>query len=265
VVSGNLGSHAGGLSRTLRLLCLLCVAWTGAAFADTYLVLSLIGDRLTVVSADRQVGSNLDRNQQSFVSVTDPALDDFTARVADATIAKVRPAAWVTKLRATDPSLYTLRNSWLDADAIDVKALVSLVAQLAPISPENARLLLIAPYRNELELKTDRDYRGSGTKVAGLGFYVDRRTRMFDADTLNSAAGFLGVFAHFQLVLINLQTSVVEAQERAVVGTTFAASRAPDKTAWNALSQQEKLKTLEFLIKSESERVLPGMLGAPKP
>jgi hypothetical protein len=148
---------------------------------------------------------------------------------------------------------------------IDVKALVALVAQLAPISPENARLLLIAPYRDELELQTDRAYFGKGVKVAGLGFYLDRRTRMFDADTLNSAVGFLGVFANFQLVLIKLQTSVVEAQERAVVGTTVAASRAPDKTAWNALSQQEKMRALQFLIKREIERALPSMLGASKP
>jgi hypothetical protein len=199
------------------------------------------------------------------VSVADPALDDFSARAADAMIAKTRPAASVTRLRATDPSLYTMRSSWLDGDAIDVKALVALVAQLAPISPENARLLLIAPYRDELELQTDRAYFGKGIKVAGLGFYVDRRTRMFDADTLNSAVGFLGVFANFQLVLINLQTSVVEAQERAVVGTTVAASRAPDKTAWNALSQQEKMRALQFLIKREIERALPSMLGASKP
>jgi hypothetical protein len=82
---------------------------------------------------------------------------------------------------------------------------------------------------------------------------------------LNSAVGFLGVFANFQLVLINLQTSVIEAQERAVVGTTVAASRAPDKTAWNALSQQEKMRALQFLIKREIERALPSMLGASKP
>jgi hypothetical protein len=261
-MSSNLGSHAGRLSQTLRLLCLLCVAWTGAAFADTYLVLSLIGDRITVVTAETQLGKNIDRSRQEIMPLAGSGLDDFAAQVADATIAKVRPSAAVATLRA-DPSLYTLRNAWVDTDTIEVQALVSLVAKLLPTATD-AHLLLIAPRRDELELKTDRAYRGNGTKVAGLGFYVDRKTRMFDTDTLNSAVGFLGVFAHFQLVLINLQTSVVEAQERAIVGTTFAASRAPDATAWNALSQQEKIKTLEFLIKREIERLLPSMLGSPK-
>ena len=43
---------------------------------------------------------------------------DFAARVADATIAKVRPDASVTTLRANDPALYALRDSWLDAAAV---------------------------------------------------------------------------------------------------------------------------------------------------
>ena len=262
-MSSNLGSHAGRLSQTLRLLCLLCVAWTGAALAQTYLILSLVGDRLTVVTAESQVGSNLDRNRQEVVQLTGSGLDDFAARVADATIAKVRPSAAVAKLRA-DPSLYTLRNAWVDTDSIGVPELVSLVAKLVPPSSD-AHLLLIAPRRDELELKTDRDYRGSGSKVAGLGFYVDKKTRMWRTDTYETGIGFLGVFANFQLVLINLQSNAIEAQERAVIGTTFPAALAADKTPWNALSPDNKIKALESLMKREIERLLPRMLGSPKP
>ena len=61
--------------------------------------------------------------------------------------------------------MYALRDSWLDADAIDVRVLLSLVAKQFPPSPD-AHLLLITPYRDEPELRTDRDYRGTG-RVAG--------------------------------------------------------------------------------------------------
>ena len=260
---GNLASHGGRLLRALRLLCLLFAAWSGTALAQTYLVLSLIGDRVTLVIAENQFGKNLDRSRQDVIQLTSSALDDFAVRVADATIAKVRPSASMVTLQATDPGLYTLRNAWIDTDIIEVQALISLVAKLLP-TPTDAHLLLIAPRRDELELKTERGYRGNGSKVAGLGFYLDNRTSMWRSDTGETAKGFLGIFAHFQLVLIDLQSNAIEAQERAVVGTTRSAARAADKTPWNALSQEEKIKALESLIKGEIERLLPGMLGAPK-
>ncbi len=93
------------------LLTLLAAAWAGAAVADTYLILSLVGDQLTVVGHEAQVGSNLDKNRYKILPLRDPALDDFAVRVADATIAKVRPDASVITLRASDPKLYALRNA----------------------------------------------------------------------------------------------------------------------------------------------------------
>ena len=137
-------SSASRLSRRLRLLCLVFAAWTGTASAQTYLILSLVGDRLTIITTQKQVGSNIDRNQQEVHQLNDHRLDDFAVRVADAAIAKARPAASVTMLRATDPALYALRNSWLDADAIEVQSLVSVIANLFPPSSDS-HLVLIAP------------------------------------------------------------------------------------------------------------------------
>lgn len=250
--------RASGLSRWL--LTLLAAAWAGAAVADTYMILSLVGDQLTVVGHEAQVGSNLDKNRYKILPLRDPALDDFAVRVADATIAKARPDASVITLRANDPKLYALRNTWLDTDVIDAKALLSLVAKQLPPSTD-AHLVLIAPYRNELELRTDRNYLGTG-KVAGLGFYLNRSTHVLRSDTFQEGVGFLGAFANFQLVLINMQSNAVEAHERAVIGTTYAASQAPDGDPWNALTPAQKITALQSLLKREIERLLPGMLTA---
>ena len=46
-----------------------------------------------------------------------------------------------------------------------------------------------------------------------------------------------------------------------MVGTIRAASRAEDRTPWNTLSDAEKSKVLQSLMKGEIERMLPGMLG----
>jgi hypothetical protein len=250
-------------SRLRGLLCLWLLAWPGFAPAadDNYLILALLGDRLTIVYAERQIGTNIDRNRREVRPLTDSGLDDFAVATARATIAKVQPSARITMLRATDPGLYTLRNSWLDSDSVDVKALTTLVAKLFPGSA-GARMLLIAPYRDALDLKSTSGYYGGESKEAGLGFYVDSRTAFKRNDTQEVSVGFLGVFANFQLLLITLDAGAVDAQERIRVGTTFAAARAPDKAPWNALSSQEKIKTLQALVKRELERTLPAMLAA---
>lgn len=251
-------------SQRLRLCCLVLVFCAGAALADDYLILSLVGDHLTIITAASQVGSHLAPNRPQVVPLKDSQFDDFAVRTAADMIKNALPAASVTMLRAKDPDLYKMRDGWVDADSIDVRGLVTLVVKLFS-PPAGSHLLLIAPYRDELQLQTDRGYLGGGFKSAGLGFYVDGSTRMFDSGTLDSAVGFLGVFTNFQLVLINLQNNAIEAQQRVVVGATFPAANAPDKTPWNALSAEKKIAALQFLLKRETDRLLPGMLGSAKP
>jgi hypothetical protein len=258
-MSHNQSHPASKPARRPWLLILVLAAWTGEGLAETYAILSLVGDRITVVSQEQQIGSHLDRNQRQVVPLPDAGLDDFAARVAYATIGKVRPDASAVAFRAKDPALYALRESWLDADLVQVRELLALVAEHVPPSPDG-HLLLITPYRDELRLQTDRDIRGTG-KVGGLGFYLDSSTRLMRSDTGEMATGFLGVFANFQLVLINAQSNAIEAHERVVVGTTYAAARAKDRTPWNALSPAEKIRVLESLMKQEIERLLPVMLG----
>lgn len=205
----------------------------------------------------------MDVNEYEVMPLAGPGLDDFAARVADATVATARPDAGVVTLRASDPTLYKLRDSWLDADMTDVQDLISVVKKQLPTLPD-AHLLLIAAYRDQPELRTGSDFRGSG-KVSGLGFYLDTVTRLRRSDTGESSRGFLGVFANFQLVLINLQSGAIEAQERVVIGTTYSSARAEDRTPWNALSQAQKATALESLMKRGIEGSLPGMLSSPKP
>jgi hypothetical protein len=257
------GSRLSTLLHLSHLLTVVLTLWAGAALAESYVVLPLIGDRITVALQDQQVGSHLDRNKYQVIPQSDPNLDIAAARAADATIRKLRPDATITLLRATNPKLYAMRDVWTDTDAVDVRELLSLVAQQHTSTPD-AYLLLILPYRAEPELKSKNSYRGTG-KVAGLGFYVDSTSRWTSAVTGETAIGFLGVFANLQLVLINLQTSTIVAHERGVVGTTFAASRAEDKTPWNALSPERKDAVLKELMSDEIGRQLPKLLTVRQP
>ncbi len=251
--------------RALRRAVLLGVAltaWAGGAGAESYLILPLIGDRITIVGQQQQTGSRIDQNKTTVVQIKEPGFDNAALIAADKAIRKARPNATTSMLRSRDPKVYALRDSWLSTDAVDVKELLSLVTSLAD-SPADAHLVLITPYRSEPMLKTDRDYRGSGM-VSGLGFYIDAVTRMRN-DAGENGIGFLGVFANFQIAVIDLTSKAVEARERVVAGTTFAAAGAKDGNPWNALSAARKESELIDLMSREIESTLPRMLAAPKP
>ena len=73
------------------LLCAMLLAasaWTNEANAETYVILSLIGDHLTLVGMGGQLGSHLDQNPHQTVPVNGTGFDDFAVRAADASIAK---------------------------------------------------------------------------------------------------------------------------------------------------------------------------------
>jgi hypothetical protein len=253
------GTSAASKWLGLAFTFVLSTVWAPRAGAETYAILSIVGDHLTIVGMGAQLGSRIDQNRRQTIPVTGTGFDNFAVRVADAVIAKARPGAPVIALGAS-PGLYKLGESWVDADAVEMKQLISLLPESVAQSPD-ARLLLISPYRAELELKTAHDLRGAG-KFAGLGFYLDTITRLRRSDTMETAVGFLGVFTNFQLMLINLKTGAMEAHERVVLGTTRSAARAEDRTAWNALTQEQKVKVLESLVKEGIESSLPRMLSS---
>ncbi|MEO8675322.1 MAG: hypothetical protein ABI569_07070 [Casimicrobiaceae bacterium] len=236
-------------------------AWAGQAFAESYLILPLIGDRITIVGQQQQTGSRIDQNKTTFVQIKEPGFDNAALIAVDKAIHAARPNATTSMLRSRDPKVYALRDSWLSTDAVDVRELLTLVTSLAD-SPADAHLVLITPYRSEPMLKTDRDYRGTGM-VAGLGFYLDASTPLKN-DAGESGIGFLGLFANFQIAVIDLSTKTVEARERVVVGATFPTADGKDRKPWNALSDARKESELINLMSREIESTLPRMLAARK-
>jgi hypothetical protein len=229
------------------------------AGAEAYVILSLVGDHLTVVRQRGQTGSHIDVNEYEVMPMASTGLDDFAVRTADAIVAKIRPNAGSVTIRA-DPSTLKITESWLDADVSGVaEALFDIKKHLPPLP--DAHLLVIAPFRDEPHLLTGSDARGSG-KVGGLGFYYDYNTHFQD---VSASRGYLGVFANYQLILINLQTNVVEAHERVALGTTHPAAYAPDRQVWNALSAAQKTRALESLLKKGIGESLPKMLAPSKP
>jgi hypothetical protein len=238
-------------------LCLACTAWACAAHAETYLVLSLIGDHLTTVIEAPASDNRADANGYEIVPLTGRALDDFVVGTTGAAIEAAAPGAKVTLLRASDPALYASADGWVDVDAAQIQRLVSFVAKAVPATTD-ARLLLLAPYRAQPSFRIGGGRRGTGS-VAGLGFYVGTGT--IEGDPV---PGYLGVFAHFQLLLIDVPSLAIVSRQPVVVSKAHPASDAPDKTAWNALTMPRKIAALQELTQDEIRRFVPAMVGSRK-
>src|SRR5439155_19160286 len=82
------------LARSLPLIVLglASAAWAGGALAESYLILAIIGDRLTVVTQEQKVGSHIDRNRSQVVPLPDRDFDVYALQLAQASIQKARPA-----------------------------------------------------------------------------------------------------------------------------------------------------------------------------
>ncbi len=242
-------------SRSLRagLAGLALAACAGNAMAaETYQVLSLVGDHLTIARQGTQVGSHLDPDDYLTIPVAENAFDDLAVVAAEGAIRKARPGAAVTMLRAKR-SIYAIGDGLMKPDSEQAKALVAWVAKAAPPAPDS-RLLLILPYRAEPQFLTYRGYRGSGS-VAGLGLYIGGAT--VDREPI---PGFLGVFANLQLVLLDPKTGAVLAQQPVIAGSAYSA--AMSKGTWDALDGEAKYAALKTLTQGEIERRVPEMVGS---
>jgi hypothetical protein len=236
---------------------LACLAWSGAACAETYLILSLLGDHVTTVTEAQQTDSRTDANTYEVAPLSGHALDDFVVGTTGAAIEKAAPGATVTLLRASDPALYASTDGWLDVDAAQIQQLVSFVTKAVPAATD-ARLLLIAPFRAPPSFKVGGGARGTGS-VAGLGFYVSSAPVAGE-----DVPGFLGVFAHFQLLLIDMRTLAVLSREPAVVEGAGTPLGGAGQNAWNALTMPRKVAALQELTQNEIRRLIPGMIGSRK-
>jgi hypothetical protein len=246
------GSSCRSPRAALAGLVLALFAGTALA-AEDFRILSLVGDRLTIITQGPQVGSHLDQDTYDILPIKVSALDDLALDAADKAVRRARPGATIMQLRATDRSLYEVGDGWQKPDSASIRSLATYVAKAAPVAADS-RLLLILPYKTEPQFLTYFGWRGTGA-AGGMGFYLGTSNV-----NRESIPGFLGVFANLQLVLVNLQSGAIEAHQPIIAGTAFSA--AMTKGAWNALTAERKIEALQALAQGEIENQVSAMVGS---
>ena len=221
--------------------------------------LSLIGDRLQVVSAQMQTGSRIDRNRKESVALQTDELDTATVLGFDKRVRALRPDLGVLLLRANDRSIHELQDAVI-AGTRDIKDLLAAVAPLAKRSGAT-HLVLFAKHRGEAQIQIGDGSVGTGY-IEGLGFYVDRWSRPRQTDTGIQEAGLLAPFAYYQALLVDLDGLRVVAQESShQARALLPGARVTDLTdPWNYLTPAEKVETLKALSAEGLERLVPKIL-----
>jgi hypothetical protein len=163
-------------------------------------------------------------------------------------------------LVAKDSSLY-------EAQAILAqtgKTSKDLLPQIGPMMRGSGatHLILVTKLKHEARVQQLKDtFIGSGT-LEGLGFYVDsgRATPpTADGKPGLAATPVLGPFAYYKLELIDLARGEIVKTEEVVASKVF--TNPGSSNAWSTLTNPEKIQALEEILRRETARAVPVLLG----
>lgn len=248
--------------RALVVLGLVGLATAPAAQAadQRYAVLSLIGDTINLVWWQPPTGSHIDHNERQSVPTPDGSLDNVALLAVDDTLRSANPSVKATLLASRNAKLFALQSQMLDRGA-DAGELLAAVQGLLQQS-QATRLILVLKNRSDAHLPLRFDYAGSG-KLTGLGFYVDRHMMLRDSESGVLDRGFIAPYAYVELALIDVQTMTTIRRSVAHEATTVATASSPNAVnPWGALTNTQKSRELERLLKAAIARAVPELLAA---
>lgn len=245
------------------LAALLASAAIGRAAAQSpaprYAVLSLVGDRISLVGYNAAVRGRIDQNERLEVPMPDRSLDRSALFAAEDALGRLAPGSKPLLLAVNDASLYA-RQDELFGSAESARALLADLRKLLPAElPE--RLLVVAKHRGEARLRVSDGHIGSGT-LRGLGFYVDNVTEMRDVESRIAATGFISSFAYLRVGLVdlpNLKLLRDDVGRESVVATSVGQSTVT--RPWDALSPEQKARYLDTAIRGAMDQALPRLLA----
>ena len=249
---------------TSRLLSILALALPALASnaqavsppANTFAVLSLVGDKLDAVTYQPQIGTLLDANTHQAMPMTVDILDTAALRAANKALRAALPGTDVALLAASTPDMFVDGARFFSGNKVKLPADI----ETAVAQEKASKLVLITKHRAEARLAVNSGFIGNG-KIEGLGFYVDSVHRLEDADNAERTVGFLSPFVYVDVTLVDVASHTV------VRRMTVTASRifVPGKTAkadavWDTLDGKAKIATLSQLLSDNLATVIPQLV-----
>ena len=247
----------------LFVLLALAATITQAADARKFAVLSLIGDKLLVAQYTATGGFQADQGVMADVYLDDNSLDKTALQGVSAGLKMFD--------KSIDPLLLVARDTQLYADqkklAQEGQSSKALLEKLAPLlrGSGSTHLILLTKHRAEARVRQLKDAYLGSAQLEGLGFYVDSGRTSPSATPENPGLGgtpVLGPFAYFKLELIDLAKGEIVKTETITASRVF--SNPESANPWATLSNHEKITTLQDMVRTETTKAVPILLGRPR-
>ena len=243
------------ISAALALGLLACSAHASPP-TPSYAVLSLVGDKLDIVTYQPQVGTQLDSNSHLPLTLSQDELDTAALRAVNRLLRASAPGAPVALLAASTADSFAEQGRMFNGDHVTLPAEIDAAVRREGVTT----LVLITKHRGEARLEVQNGYIGSG-KIEGLGFYMNTIKRMKEHETGVRSIGYLAPFVYVDVALVDVATSTVTRQAAITSGHVIGSSNNPDGVnPWDALSAEEKVSTLKRMLSQELEAVVPALL-----
>ena len=247
------------MSRLLVSLALvLIVAGHGparAGEAGKFAVLSIIGDRMLIVSHRGETGTRVDQDRRDYLDMPPRVLDNSVVKAMDAAIKQAAPGTEVVMLGGS-PALYAAQAGTEDPDEAPVIRMVREPLEKAGVT----HLVLVSRLRHEAMLRFSDGYVGSG-RLEGIGFYLDHALPTRNVETGQTGVGFLAPFAYFRVSLVDMGRGEAVARRDVLASQSVTAGRSPSLQVWEALSAGEKVRIIDGMTRREAVKAVSELLA----
>lgn len=264
------------MPRLALLLCCVCLMplaearQTGTPAPASISVLSLIGDRLEIVSRDLNTGTRISRNLRNPVALDNPVFDASAVLTASKAIRKVLPAAEVVQLSTRSPVLFEKQRTLFD---IRDGSLSMPDAIRDAVKAQGAtHFLLIAKHRADPDFKfVGGTVDGRDEELEGLGFYLDGTQQMqtFDNNHQRVAVGrgFIAPYAHVSVTLVDYPSGRVLGRKFVTENLLAGSGRTGGdiNEPWLAMTSAEKVKWLNYLIEKHLGDAVEALVASARP
>jgi hypothetical protein len=251
--------------RTLSIAAVAAAVLPAAAVAQSaqrsYAVVSEIArDVQAIIFVEQGTGTRLQRYQRESLGVPAGTMDKLALLATQSNLKTAAPSANVWLLAPADTDFF---EGGLETVA---GRTVKLPNDLADAFKQNktTHLLLFTRHKAQAEFRFDNSTEGD-TTLEGIGFFVERATRVINRETSTSGIGFLAPFVYFRATLIEVATGKVLKTETARASRVYGAGDAKGGVAvpWQALTPEEKMSTLREMLEGEVKRVVPLLVATP--
>lgn len=216
-------------------------------------VLSLIGDRLEIVSRALNTGTRISRNPRTPVALDTPLFDASAMQAASKAIRKIAPAADVVQLNSRSAVLFEKQRTLFEIQ--DNRMALPEPIRDAVKAQGASHFLLIAKHRADPDFKfVDGTVDGRNEMLEGLGFYLDgtQQISSFDKDhnRVGVGRGFIAPYVHVSATLVEFPSGRVLGRKLIAENLLAGSGRSGGdiNEPWLAMTSAEKVRWLNHLI-----------------